>query len=55
MVINKSDRVDRFALNDGPIPDRSHVEIIAPVPCFFKIVVQGNVKETELDIRGKHR
>ena len=54
MVINKRDRMDRFALNDGPIPDFSHVEIIATVSCFLEIVVQRNVKETELDIRGEH-
>jgi len=54
MVIDKRDRMDRFALNDGPIPDLSHVEIRATVPCFFEIVVQGNVKQTELNIRGKH-
>ena len=54
MVIDKRDRMDRFALNDGPIPDLSHVEIGTTVACFFEIVVQGNIKQTELNIRGKH-
>lgn len=53
MVIDKCDRMNRFALNDGPIPDLSHVEIRATVSCFFEIVVQGNIKQTELDIQGK--
>jgi hypothetical protein len=48
MVIDKRDRMDRFALNDGPIPDLSHVKIRASVSCFFEIVVQGNIKQTEL-------
>ena len=52
MVIDKCDKTDRFALNDGSIPDLSYIEIRATVPCFFEIVVQENVKETELGIRG---
>jgi hypothetical protein len=52
MVIDKRDSMDRFALNDGAIPDPSHIEIIATVSRFLEIVVQGNVKETELCIES---
>ena len=54
MVIDERDRMDRFALNNGPIPNLSHVKIRATVPCFLEIVVQGNIKHTELDVQSKH-
>jgi hypothetical protein len=50
VVVNKSNSVDGFTLNNRPIPDASHVEIASTVSRHFKIIVQGNIKEAELDI-----
>ena len=50
MVINKCDSVDRLPLDDGPIPDRPHVESGATIPCFFEVVVQGDIEQTELHV-----
>jgi hypothetical protein len=50
MVVNKSNSMDGFALNNRPIPDTSHVEIASTISRLFKFIVQWNVKEAELYI-----
>ena len=53
MVVNKRNSVDGLALNNRSIPDGSHVEIASSISRLFKFIVQGNVKEAELDFLQK--
>jgi hypothetical protein len=50
MIINKSNGMYGFALNNRPIPDASHVEIASTISRLFKVIMQGNIKEAELHI-----
>jgi hypothetical protein len=40
--------MDRFTLHNGPVPDRPHVIIIPPVSGFLEVIVQRDIKQTEL-------
>jgi hypothetical protein len=49
VVVHARYRIERAVLNDRSVPDFAEIEACLGFPCFLEVVMQGSVKDGELD------